>query len=342
MSGENKFDTEETIIPAEVQEVMAKYDTENKGVDDNEDVAISNGDKQDDSEDKGDSSEADGEDKSTDNKEADSESGGSVGDEEASGDTDDTEPIPQEQVNIARRLGWSDDYIVEVASNNPEILEDMVALAGRQTQQPQVQQKEEPAPKKTQEVKEVGKVELDGEALKKMKDNYGDEVVDAVIKPLADGLNKTIDELNALRGNVSGVEQTNKQNQAIKDFEEANAVFDKLSETFEVFGKTETLPKLADGSFDMKSPAVKARADLFRVAHIFRSGGDSWQDSLKNAVRWYKGENAEKSLERKIVKKINSRRKKFSPRPTSKRTKQKVGSREEEGVKLVEDAYKTK
>ncbi len=252
----------------------------------------------------------------------------------------DTEPIPQEQINIARRLGWSDDYIVEVSNNNPEILEDMVTLAGRQIQQPQVETKVEPAPKEKQEVTEVAKVELDDAALKKMKESYGDEVVNSVILPLMKGLNTTIGELNTLRGNVDGVERTNQATQAKKNFDEANTVFDGLTETFTVFGKTDELPRTTDGKYDANSPAVQARTEIFDVANAFKASGMSWTDSLKNAVRWYKGEHAEKSLERKIVKDLKGRTKKFSPRPTSKKTTKTFVSREDEGTELVREVYK--
>jgi len=253
---------------------------------------------------------------------------------------EETEPIPQEQVNIARRLGWSDDKIVEVAENNPEILEDMVALAGRQTQQPQVVQKVEPAPTQKQEVKGVDKVNLDEEALGKMKEAYGDEVVNSVVAPLVAGLNTTIDQLNTLRSQVDGVEQTNAANQAKKNFEEANAVFDGLTETFAVFGKTDELPRTADGSYDVNSPAVQVRGQVYEVAQAFHASGKSWSDSLKEAVRWYKGDHAEKSLERKIIRDLNSRKKKFSPRPTNKKVTKSFKSRDDEGAHLVARAYK--
>jgi len=251
---------------------------------------------------------------------------------------EETEPIPQEQVNIARRLGWSDDKIVEVAENNPEILEDMVTLAGRQTQQPQVEQKVVPVATQKQEVKGIDKVNLDEEALGKMKEAYGDEVVNSVVAPLVAGLNTTIDQLNTLRSQVDGVEQTNAANQAKKNFEEANAVFDDLTETFEVFGKTDELPRTADGSYDVNSPAVQVRGQLYEVAQAFHASGKTWSDSLKEAVRWYKGDHAEKALERKLIKDLNSRKKKFSPRPTNKKTVRAFRSREEEGVELVRKA----
>jgi len=342
---------EEDVIPASVLETMGKYDTEGgtETKSDTEDteskVDDDTGDKQDDSDNKGDTEDTDEGDKSTDEGSRDDDSGdtddGKTDDEgKGSGDTEDTEPIPQEQINIARRRGWSDEMIVKIAEEHPEILEDMVALAGQRTTQPQVETKVEPAPKEKQEVKGVDKVDLDAEALKKMKENYGDEVVDSVILPLVGGLNNTIDQLNALRGSVSGVEQTNQANQAKKNFDEANTVFDGLTETFAVFGKTDELPRLADGRYDVNSPAVQVRGEVFNVATAFQASGMSWTDSLKQAVRWFKGEHAEKSLERKIVKDLNSRKKKFLPRPTSKKTKQTFKSREDEGTDLVRKAYK--
>jgi len=251
-----------------------------------------------------------------------------------------TEPIPQEQVNLARRLGWSDDKIVEVAENNPEILEDMVTLAGRQIQQPQSEQNVAPAATQKQEVKGIDKVNLDEEALGKLRESYGDEVVKDVISPLVAGLNTTIDQLNTLRSQVNSVEQSTQSQQAKQNFDEANAVFDSLAETFSVFGKTESLPRTATGEYDVSSPAVQERAQVYEVAQAFHAAGRPWSDSLKQAVRWYKGEHAEKALERKIVKDLNNRKKKFSPRPTNKKVKKAFKSREEEGVELVRKAFK--
>jgi len=341
---ESAYGTEENNIPAEVLDVMSKSgigDTEiEDDTGDTETEVNVIGDNQDGTNGTEDIGKADAGVEVADDKGDDEGTGDSVADSEASGDSEDTEPIPQEQVNIARRRGWSDEMIVEIAEKHPEILEDMVALAGQQTIQPQVETKVETAPKEKREVQGVDKVELDAEALKKMKESYGDEVVDSVILPLVGGLNTTIDQLEALRGQVNGVEQTNQANQAKRNFDEANAVFDGLAETFKVFGKTDELPRLADGTYNVNSPAIQAREEVFKVATAFQASGMSWTDSLKQAVQWYKGGHVEKSLERKIVKDLNSRKKKFSPRPTSKKTKQAFKSREDEGVHIVGRAYK--
>lgn len=254
--------------------------------------------------------------------------------------TEETEPIPQNQVNIARRLGWSDERIVEVAENNPEILEDMATLAGRQIQQPQAQVEKPVAKKVQEEVKGLEKVTLDEAALSKMKETYGDDVVNDVILPLTKSLNSVIDQSNALRSSVSGVEKTNSDAELVREYNEANAMFDGLSETFEVFGTTKDLPVLPNGLPNPESAAVQARSQVYDVAQAFKASGMNWTKSLQNAERWYKGEHAEKSLERKIVKGLNSRRKKFSPRPTAKKTKETFVSREDEGEALVRKAYK--
>ena len=309
------FDTEEDIIPESVLKAMAKYDdTEDKDTEDK------------DTEDK-DTEDKDTEDKDTEDK-----------------DTEDkTEPIPQNQINVARRLGLSDERIVEVAENNPEILEDMATLAGRVTQQSQDTKPEVTAAKKEQEeVKGLDKVTLDEAALSKMKETYGDDVVNDVILPLQKSLNLVIDQSNALRGSVSGVEKTNSDAELVREYNEANAMFDGLTDTFEVFGTTKDLPVLPNGLPNPESTAVQARSQVYDVAQAFKASGMNWTKSLQNAERWYKGEHAEKSLERKIVKDLNSRKKKFSPRPTSKAVKQTFVSREDEGVALVRKAFDRK
>ena len=210
-----------------------------------------------------------------------------MGKEEAGGDSNDTEPIPQRQVDVARRAGWSDDEIVKVSEETPHILESMVALADRVISQPQVETKVEPAPKEkqvAQEEKELKKIELTDEVVAEMKESYGDKAVTQAILPLIEGLNSANDAIEALRGSVTGVEKTNQATQFKKNFDEANAVFDGLTETFTVFGKTDELPKLTDGKYDVSSPAVKERSEVFKVANAFQASGMSWTDSLKNAV----------------------------------------------------------
>jgi len=271
----------------------------------------------------------------TEESDEDVEDGGTEQDEE-------TEPVPVEHVRLGERLGWPDDKIVKLSEEYPDVLDEMARLAGRQTQQPQVEQKVAPAATQKQEAeaKGIDKVNLDEEALGKLRESYGDEVVKEVISPLVKGLNTTIDQLNTLRSQVDSVEQSNLSQQAKQNFEEANAVFDNLAETFSVFGKTENLPRTATGEFDVNSPAVQERGQVYEVAQAFHAAGRPWSDSLKQAVRWYKGEHAEKALERKIIKDLNSRKKKFSPRPTNKKTVRSFKSREDEGVELVRKALK--
>lgn len=320
------FPGEEEIIPAGVMEVMERVEKENETIETEakEKEVVEAEEKE----------TEEVEEKETETEETETE------EKETETKDEETEPIPQEQINIARRLGWSDERIVEVAENNPEILEDMATLAGRQIQQPQVQT-EKPAAKKEQvEVKGLEKVTLDEAALTKMKETYGDDVVNEVILPLTKSLNLVIDQSNTLRGSVDGVERANSDAGLIREYKEANTAFDELGKTFEVFGKTKELPVLPNGLPNPESAAVQTRSQVYDVAQAFKASGMNWTKALQNAERWYKGEHAEKSLERKIIKDLNSRKKKFSPRPTSKKTKEVHVSREDEGVALVRKAYK--
>jgi len=332
------YGTEESNIPAEVLEVMGNSgigDTETTETKVNDDT----GDKQDAPDDKGDTGDTDEEDKDTSNKEDGDGTGDLVDDSEATGDTkdtdDETEPVPQEHITIGRRYGWSDDKIIKMSEEHPDILEDMGNLIGRQNQ-PVVEQKVAPAATQKQEVKGIKKVELD---LDKLKESYGEDVANSMAQ-LVSNNNALIDQLDTLRGQVDGQAETNRATQAQKEHQEANAVFDDLTETFEVFGKTDELPRLADGKYDVNSPAVKARSQVYDVALVFKNSGMGWSNALREATRWYKGEHVEKSLQRKIVKDLKARKKKFSPRPTAKKTKEAFKSREEEGVALVRKSYK--
>jgi len=328
----DNFETEEDIIPDSVLDVMAKVGIGNDGPEETEKVETEAKETE--------TEETETKETETEETETEETEAKETETEEKKTKTEETEPIPQNQINVARRLGWSDERIVEVAENNPEILEDMATLAGRVTQQSQVQTEKPAAKKEQEEVKGLEKVTLDEATLTKMKETYGEEAVNGYILPQNKTLNLVIDQLNALRGSVDGVEKTNSDAVLVREYNEANTVFDKLTDTFEVFGTTKDLPVLPNGLPNPESAAVQARSQVYDVAQAFKASGMDWTKSLQNAVRWYKGEHAEQSLERKIVKDLNSRKKKFSPRPTSKATKEVHVSREDEGEALVRKAYK--
>jgi len=253
---------------------------------------------------------------------------------------DEYEPIDPRLVAAGRARGWSDEKIIKVAEEDESILEtlaeamDVVKKAGGV-----VTSEVKPAPKTEDEKKSedsLKKVVLDDEALSDLREQFGDKAVDAAILPLTEKLNSAIDAVNALRGDVAGQKKVSAQVSFNRKIASANRVFDEASETFPTLGKTKDLPKSADGKIDATSAAFVERSKIFDIASGFESLGMPFDVAMKNAMQWYAGGD-NKSLQRKIVKDLNERKKKFSPRPLSKKTQKTYKSREAEGVALITD-----
>jgi hypothetical protein len=94
---------------------------------------------------------------------------------------------------------------------------------------------------------------------------------------------------------------------------------DQLGEQYEVFGKWEKVPQTKDGKIDVNHPAFKSRDEVWRMAQMFSRTGSDWQTAVSDAVALFKGKNLETMIQANIIKQLNSRKLRFTPRPTSKK-----------------------
>ena len=250
------------------------------------------------------------------------------------------EEIDPKLVSAARTLGWSDEKIEAVASQDISVLEDIARMRT-------ILAEPEPEKKGEEDVtkSEVSKVVLDKDALDSLATAYGADVVDKVIKPLADTLNATIDRLGRTEKSLDGItgrfseqDERDKQQQNLARFNSANKFFDDQSKDYPELGLFEKMPKESNGKFKMSSPEFKARSQIYEKAEIFRNAGYNSDSALKEAMVWYKGLGGEAKIEQKLVTEINDRKKKFIARPTQKKVDRKELTPNEAAAAIVQEA----
>jgi hypothetical protein len=147
---------------------------------------------------------------------------------------------------------------------------------------------------------------------------------------------KTIDdatktELAALKKEIEALKEEGKEKK-VKDAQSqeaamivtVNQTFDKASEDFKIFGKTEELlrypagPK--KGQVVMGTGAMVAREEVWKKAVPFIKSGVAIDEAMKIALTWYKGENLEKDVHRGVIKELKRNEQKLSAKRTSKKT----------------------
>jgi len=248
------------------------------------------------------------------------------------------EEIDPRLVAAGKRRGWSDDKIIKTAESDESILEDLAELYDDIDSRPA---KTEPAKKAEEKVSrkdEISKTKVD-EALTKLSEQYGDDVVADVIRPMAEKQDALVDELNTIKGQMGQFREDKEISAKAQNLKTANEVFDSESEAFPALGKTEDLPLKPDGTYDERSPAFKERARIYDTAEMFAARGMSFKSAMAEAFKWYAGDGAEKVAGDKIVKALNARKKKFSPRPTRRKGEVKTyATKDEQHIAEIQEA----
>lgn len=228
--------------------------------------------------------------------------------------------IPDSFTDAARKVGWSDEEIVEFASKYKDTeLNEMAAYL---------------SPEETNEEKEETKVEKIEAKIEEKKESKEDTKESEAIKALRA-------ELDTLKGALAEVKETRKKGEAKVMGQLAEDFLDKASETFDVFGKGKDMPKFPDGRLIPTSPSYKARAEVLGYALKFHSTGLSWDNALKDALTLYKGKYLEKDIERNVIKRLKASEEKLSPNRYNKVTeKTYVDETEREADVVIQAARK--
>lgn len=254
--------------------------------------------------------------------------------EAESSDSDDTEPIPQDQVDMARKLGFSDEEIVKIAETNPERLENMVKLYSkpeptqRETTPVAVAKREEPK----KEVTKLEHVQMDD------LDNLEPESA-KVVQGILKAHNQLIDAFNKQQEKLDSVGE---QTVAITEKERKDAVgkidsfFDEASEHVPELGKVSNLTQ----------EQAKTRSEIYGLAVVMQqSRGISEREALEQATYlWGLSKidlsKLEVEAEERLKEKLNKQKRTMSPRPGGKKKAEQVTKGKDAAQKFLADGMK--
>ena len=198
---------------------------------------------------------------------------------------DEGDDIPDEFVEAARKMNWSDEQTSEFASDfSDEQLKEMIpSLLGE----------------------DLAKAEETSD-----KVDVKPETTEKTVEDSQDG-----DELEQLRKDIAALkeaqgisEEQAREREAANFNSEADKLFDKASEEFEVFGKTEDLPRFPhNGEIIPTSPQMKARLEVYSNAMLLKEAGMSGKAALDYSLNAYKGAKLKIETQRSVIKELKKR-----------------------------------
>ena len=243
-------------------------------------------------------------------------------------DDEDYEPIPDDQVRVARELGFTDDEIVKLAEDSPGVLEKLVRISPREDiRQDNLEPNVEPEEK--EEVQLLEHVEIP-----ELSDM--DPEMAKVVSKMLEAHNSLIDKHNELlkkTGEIDEISQEIKQ----RDLQEFNRRIDSMFDSLE-----QHVPEVGN-SQALTEDSAALRMELFGVAQaIQRVRGISQADALEEAAYQWKMaqidlEEIEKKAAAGLKKKLNKQKKRMSPRPGGKKSSKKFSSSKDEAVATLEE-----
>jgi len=142
---------------------------------------------------------------------------------------------------------------------------------------------------------------------------------------------KLLERIEALEKAQGKSQEEDEKQELIGFIRTASQAFDEASKEFEVFGKTEDLPKFPDGRLIHTSPQLKARNEVFDLANQLRATGMGSDDALSVSLNAYKGKNLKKDVKRNLIKDLKGKEKRLS----GKRTSHESGTKEMTGPEVI-------
>lgn len=243
------------------------------------------------------------------------------------------EPIPQNQVDIARKLGFSDEKIIKLAEESPDLLDNMVKLYS----EPAVPQREVKPEVVVKEEEKAKPVKIDHVAMEGLDELEPDaaKIASTLLKgqnDLIDVINKQEEKLHSLGEHASGIDKKNQDDTNAK----IDNVFDGASEHVPELGKTESM-----------TPAqAKVRQKVYGMAKVIENtDGLSESKALEEAIYLFglskvDLEKVEQEAEERVKEKINKNKKQMSPRPGGKQPPKKTELGKEAAIDTLTEGLK--
>lgn len=203
--------------------------------------------------------------------------------------------IPDEFSTAMKAAGYSDDDITTFAADYTDAeLQEMIP--GLVPADPA--KAVEPAPATVPTVEPTPEV--------KVKDSQEGEE-----------LKQALDRIAALEKAQGERTEQSEQEQLNSFVSKASELFDETSKEFEVFGKTEELPRFPDGRIVPTSPQMKARNEVFENATQLKQAGMPGDKALELSLNAYKGAHLATEIGRKTIRDLKLREQKLGGKRTS-------------------------
>jgi hypothetical protein len=202
--------------------------------------------------------------------------------------------IPDEFTTAAKAAGWDEETIIEWTQDksNEELIEAIPSLKVEESVETDNPTNEE-SEKIEEKVENSQEDEKDGE------------------------LQKALARIDALE-KAQGKSQEETEQQKLSNLtHQASQMFDEASKEFEVFGKTDDLPKFPDGRIVPTSPQIKARNEVWNLAYTLHKAGMDFDEAMSVSLNSYKGKNLVKDVKRNVIKDLRKNEKKLSGKHTS-------------------------
>lgn len=216
-------------------------------------------------------------------------------------------PIDQKLVDIARELDFTDEEIINLATDNPEALENIAQIVAAESDDSQTPAAEDAA-KGEKENKDTGK-----EASEKEVDlsKFDPELVEEVIKPMQE----TIKGLKESLKKADESEAANEQKRQEEILAAINTDLDALTEAFPVLGNTESMNA---GQCKLRKAVLNEALALCELPSMKRSGKE-WPEIMQEAATNVLGESKVKTTGKKVFGKNKDIKPLFTSRPSGRK-----------------------
>jgi len=235
--------------------------------------------------------------------------------EDSEESSEDEYEIPDDQTDAARLLGLTDEQIVKLAEDNPDVLKKMAANYKRDSLEEPVKSEEpktEPVEKKEPELEKHMEMDFDDM----------DPDMAKVMSKIVSAHNRLIDKHNEeVKKNV----RIDELSEAIKarDIQDFNNSVDKMFD-----GLSDNMPEIGN-SRELDVETTKLRQELFGIANVIqKTRGLSLNDAIDDAAFMWKMaqtdlDELEKKVSSKLKVKLIKNKKRMTSRPGGKKTEQK-------------------
>lgn len=132
-----------------------------------------------------------------------------------------------------------------------------------------------------------------------------------------DRLTQALDRITELEKTQGISAEKSEAEEQASFVQRASDLFDEASKEFEVFGKTDDLPKFPDGRFIPTSPQMKARLEVYERAEQLKRAGMPGDEALELSLNAYKGANLSVETKRNVIKDLKKREQTLSGKRVS-------------------------